>query len=406
MRQFNPQKFAAAPLFYLVILSGLGLVLRWHMVHPLPINYRFFVHAHSHTAFMGWVYNALFLLIIQFFVKKEDRGRRFFWYFVWLQVGVLGMLFSFPFQGYKAVSITFSTVHLVATAAVAVSFFRLLKHDNSPAAAFLRWALAYQLVSGLGPLLLGPLAAMGMKDSPWYSLAIYFFMHFQFNGWFVLGCLAIVFRWLGLQGWSISPLHAKRLVWLLAWPVAPAYFMSVIWTEETLPVYAISLASALLQIGGVYLLITEVWRPMGRLLRQPWVKGCIYLGLLLLVVKYLLQLAGSTPGVAGWIFSNLGLIIAFIHLIFLGVVSYLLFGFFLLAGWVKSTVLVKTGLVLLFAGFLLTEALLILLPTLHLVGVAVAFPYFHGLVAAAVFMFAGSIFITTGVPVRGTSVNE
>lgn len=397
MSRFSPQKFAAAPLFYLVVLSGLGLVLRWHMVQPLPVNYRFFVHAHSHTAFMGWVYNALYLLVIHFFVNKEARSRRFFWYFVWLQVGVLGMLFSFPFQGYKAVSITFSTVHLAATVAVAVSFFKLLKGNTSLAAGFLRWALVYQLVSGLGPLLLGPLAAMGMKDSPWYSLAIYFFMHFQFNGWFVLGCLSVIFRWLSLKGWSTSSSHAKWLVLLLAWTVAPAYFMSVIWTAETLPVYGISLLTALLQIGGVVLLIMIIWTPIAQLLRQNWIKACFYLALLLLVTKYFLQLAGSTPGVAGWIFSNHGLIIAFIHLIFLGVVSFALFGIFLLVGWLKNTLVVKTGLVILFAGFLVTELLLTLVPILSITAMSVSLPYFEGLVWAAAFMFAGSIFITSGV---------
>ena len=254
MSRFDPGKFARFPLLYLVALSALGLLLRWQMVSPLPINYRYFVHAHSHTAFMGWVYNTLFLLILQHFVAKENNGKLFRRYFIALQIGVVGMLASFPFQGYGPVAIAFSTLHMAVTIAIAVSIFKLIKDDSTLAATFLRWALIYQLISGVGPLMLGPLSAMGLKDSPLYSLSIYFFMHFQFNGWFVLACLAILFRRLETSGWSLADGDRKWLTYTLWYTVGPAYVMSALWTDAGDWKYLLAIVTGTLQVVGALLL--------------------------------------------------------------------------------------------------------------------------------------------------------
>lgn len=390
MSQFDPRRYARIPLLFLVVLSALGLVLRWQMLQPLPINFRYFVHAHSHTAFMGWVYNALFLLIIQYFIPETQRSRRLFWYFVWLQLGVLGMLFSFPFQGYGPVSIAFSTVHLAAGIAVAVNFFRLTSPDTSLSASFLRWALGYQLLSGIGPLLLGPLAAMGLKETPWYPLAIYFFMHFQFNGWFVLGCLALLFRWLENTGTKIPQKQAGWLRYTLAWTAGPAFLMSALWTEAGPWFYPLAVAVGIVQIAGAWLLLQTIWKPVVRLAASAWVKWCLCIGLISLGVKYVLQLAGSIPGPADWIFANHGLIIAFIHLVFIGVASFMLFSFYGLAGWLNTSRILMNGLVLFFAGFAITEVLLTSLPVLSLLGLILPVPYFVGLAVAAGLMLGGS----------------
>ena len=397
MPRFNPQKYARIPLIFLLILSAIGLLLRWQTVDPLPVNYRHFVHAHSHTAFMGWVYNALYLLVIFYFISEEQRTRRFFWYFIWLQAGVVGMLFSFPFQGYGAVAISFSTLHLAAGVAVAISFFRLLRHDRSLSATFLRWALFYQLVSGLGPLLLGPLAVMGLKDSPWYSLAIYFFMHFQFNGWFVLGCLALLFRWFENNKVVFPGILSRWLTYTLAWMAGPAFLMSALWTEAGQWFYAVAIPTALLQVLGAWILLQTVWPVLGKLLKTGWLKWCFLLGISSLSLKFLLQLGGSIPGIDNWAFANQGVVIAFIHLVFIGVASFMLFGFYLLAGWMKRKWMLKTGLTLFFSGFVLTEIILIAFPVSSLAGVAFHVPYFEGLVLGAGLLFLGSVLIVTDI---------
>ncbi|WP_339785511.1 hypothetical protein [uncultured Imperialibacter sp.] len=397
MSRFDPGKFARFPLLYLVALSALGLLLRWQMVSPLPINYRYFVHAHSHTAFMGWVYNTLFLLILQHFVAKENNGKLFRRYFIALQIGVVGMLASFPFQGYGPVAITFSTLHMAVTIAIAVSVFKLIRDDSTLAATFLRWALIYQLISGVGPLMLGPLSAMGLKDSPLYSLSIYFFMHFQFNGWFVLACLAILFRRLETSGWSLADGDRKWLTYTLWYTVGPAYVMSALWTDAGDWKYLLAIVTGTLQVVGALLLLRCVWKSVKVKLRVPWARQCLQLGITLLTVKYFLQLAGSIPGIDGWVMANNGIIIAFIHLIFIGVVSFMLLGFYLLEGWLHLTAVSKTGMLVFFGGFAITELALIVPPAFSLVGLSVQFPYFETLAGAAAILLIGSVLMALEV---------
>lgn len=393
MQLFNPQKYARIPLVFLVVLSAIGLLLRWQMVEPMPVNYRYFVHAHSHTAFMGWVYNALYLLIIFYFIGEEKRTRRFFWYFVWLQAGVVGMLFSFPLQGYGAVAIAFSTLHLAAGVAVAISVFRLLRHDHSLSSTFLRWALFYQLISGVGPLLLGPLAVMGLKESHWYSLAIYFFMHFQFNGWFVLGCLALLFRWFENNKVVFPGILSRWLTYTLAWMAGPAFLMSALWTEAGHWFYTIAIPTALLQLLGAFILLQTAWPLLVKLLKPGWLRWCFLVGIGSLSLKYLLQLGGSIPGIDAWAFANQGVVIAFIHLVFIGVASFMLFGLYMLSGWLKPAWTLKSGLALFLTGFALTELILPALPLATLAGLAFPLPYFAGLLAGAGLLLAGSVLL-------------
>ncbi|MCU0355278.1 MAG: hypothetical protein MUD08_16310, partial [Cytophagales bacterium] len=102
-------------LLWLGLAAGIGVLLRYAQVWPMPdgFNYRFWLHAHSHVMLLGWLFNALFANLLAAFVPpdRQPRYRTLFWV---LQAAVLGMLLTFPVQGYAAFSIAFSTLHMVA----------------------------------------------------------------------------------------------------------------------------------------------------------------------------------------------------------------------------------------------------------------------------------------------------
>src|SRR6478609_2620755 len=182
--------------FNFFIASLMGLLLRLMYVAPIEgVNFQFLMHGHSHVAMLGWVYLMLYCLIIHFFVPKEIQQKAVYNRLFWVtQIAVIGMMIDFPAQGYAFASILFSTLHIFCS----YYFVHLIWKDAKPSAApekrMLRTALAFMLLSTLGVWCLGPAVGLMGKASAFYQIAIQFFLHFQFNGWFLFAVLALFFK--------------------------------------------------------------------------------------------------------------------------------------------------------------------------------------------------------------------
>ena len=186
-------------IFYLLLTATLGLLLRWLIIYPIPgVSFRYLQHTHSHIAFMGWVFNAFFVAIILGYFKNEPGIlKSFHKLFIFLQISVIGMLATFPFQGYGLFSIAFSTLHTILAFWFVIKFLLISRKNNlrkNPSYKYLLAGFIFLAISALGPLALGIISAQGMKDSDWYDLAIYFFLHFQYNGWFLFVVFALFFQ--------------------------------------------------------------------------------------------------------------------------------------------------------------------------------------------------------------------
>lgn len=104
------QLYIALGLFLAAIVGG--LVLRMLFFVDLPVVFKHIVHAHSHTAILGWIYLALVLLIYKNYLKDWVPNRVFLCIYSCTLISIVGMMLSFPIQGYAAVSIFFSTLFL------------------------------------------------------------------------------------------------------------------------------------------------------------------------------------------------------------------------------------------------------------------------------------------------------
>src|SRR5690606_20143204 len=121
-RMFN------VPLVFLLVAASIGLLLRWQLVSPFSgINFTYFLHAHSHVMFLGWVANVL-LLAFAWRLIPDERRWPFLAAFWTLQVLLLGMLISFPLQGYGTYSIVFSTLHTLVVFVYIALFFRTIRY--------------------------------------------------------------------------------------------------------------------------------------------------------------------------------------------------------------------------------------------------------------------------------------
>ncbi|SDK68886.1 hypothetical protein SAMN04488034_101119 [Salinimicrobium catena] len=351
----NLKKHAQISLGYFLLAALLGVFLRFFFVTSIPANFRYVVHAHSHIALLGWVYLGLSTLIYKMYFQKAGTAktyRRIFWF---TQVTLLGMLFTFPFTGYAALSITFSTLFLFASYLFTWFVLKKVPEKYKRTASFrsIKGALWYLVFSSIGPWALGGIMATLGKTSIWYKMAIYFYLHFQYNGWFILALCGVLFYFLEKLGLAPRKKDFSRFFYLLNAGVILSFFLSVLWIEPHWIFYALGALGAILQLMAFF----EFFGILRNkdLQFSPFVKSLLKIAALLLAVKIILQLFSAHPFFAELAFTYTDFVIGYLHWTFLGLVSITLFAFFEITGLLKVS---KMVFWIYFVGFALTEALI------------------------------------------------
>ncbi len=141
------QKRFSIPLVFLFVAACIGLLLRWHFIIPIRwLKYPYWLHAHSHIMFLGWVFNVLFLA----FVWNYNLSSRYRRLFAVIQILLAGMLVSFPIQGYGVISIIISTVHTFSIWMFSLWLFKdFRKTDELISKWFAKSSLILFIVSSL-----------------------------------------------------------------------------------------------------------------------------------------------------------------------------------------------------------------------------------------------------------------
>lgn len=127
----NRQKWFSLGVFNLMLVAAFGALMRYKSAYSFPyFNQSFLLHAHSHFAFAGWIshilYSGLIILIAKYITDKQVKK-----YKALLLINLIsayGMLFAFSAQGYKAVSISFSTLSIFVSFFFAVFFLKDSKY--------------------------------------------------------------------------------------------------------------------------------------------------------------------------------------------------------------------------------------------------------------------------------------
>lgn len=355
----NLKKHIQVALGYFFLAALLGVFLRLFFVTSIPANFRYLVHAHSHIALLGWVYLALSTLIYKIFLQKagkEKTYRRIFWF---TQITLLGMLFTFPFTGYSALSITFSTLFLFAS--YLFTWFVLKKtpekHKKTHSYKCIKAALWYLVFSSIGPWALGGIMATLGKASIWYKMAIYFYLHFQYNAWFILALCGILFYFLEKKGFSIDKKDFSRFFYLLNISIVLTFFLSVLWVEPHWKYYMLAALGAILQLMAFlefFKIVNRIWKN-GRFSLSPFNLFILKVAAGMLVVKIVLQLFSAHPYFAELAFTHTDFVIGYLHWVFLGLVTLALLGFLKMAGLLAVS---KPALIIYLTGFILSEALI------------------------------------------------
>lgn len=390
--------------FNLLLVAFIGLILRYKIAFSLPfIDQKHLLHGHSHFAFAGWISMALMVFMVDFASRKKNTN--LFQKYNWLLWGNLitayGMLFSFPFQGYGLFSIFFSTISIFLSWIFTVYFWHELNgiSKNKITHLWFKAGLLFNAVSALGAFALAGMMANKIIHQNWYLLAVYFFLHFQYNGWFFFTCMALFLE----RIMEVLPYLKKQklIFWLFAGSCFPAYFLSALWLSMPDWAYAIIVVSALLQVVAWLLLILQLvpkWSEVSHLFGSL-AKWLLLFSGIAASIKLLLQLASTIPSISTLAFGFRPIVIAYLHLILLGIITLFLLSNFVTLKLIPLNKKAFAAIVIFVFGILFNEILLMTQGIAAMLESSIGY-IDQLLLLAAVILFSGMLLLNLGIKNR------
>ena len=209
---------------------------------------------------LGWLYLGLYGLIVTNFVPKEQ------WhpdstsvYFGSVKSAYWGCCSLFHSRGMARCRLVFPPCTFFAPILLPPICGWISKAAPGFSRLLLRSSLAFMVLSTFGVWSMGPLMAWGFKHSIWYHLAVQFFLHFQFNGWFIIALLALFFRWMEQKGHLPSKIFKRWFYGLLLSATFLTFALAVAWSEPHPLVFACNSIGVLLQLAALVLLFRHLW---------------------------------------------------------------------------------------------------------------------------------------------------
>ncbi len=333
-------------------------------VYPVELlNFENTLHSHSHFAILGWLYNALYIAIVYTYVRDPLKQKKYNILFWITQVSIIGMLLTFAWQGYAAYSITFSTMHILCSYAfiffVLKDIFVIKKETLS--LKFIYAALFFLFLSSLGPWGLVVVVIQGLGGTDLYKQVIYFYLHFQYNGWFVFAVVGLWLKYFEDHGAKYKEGAASISFHLLFFATLGAYFLSLLGFNIPSSLKFVGIACAFLQLNGIrylYILLfkneVKIFQNAGKL-PQLFFRFSFFM----LFIKFLMQLVSALPKIGDAAFISREVTIGFIHLVMLGVISAGVLGWLTMNNLLNSqNKLLMYGSYIFLASFMVSEMLL------------------------------------------------
>lgn len=388
------KKLVIVCLINFLVAALMGLFLRMVYVFPISTEYRNLMHAHSHGAMLGWVYLMLYVLIVQHFVpENKPIFNRLFWL---TEIAVIGMMLSFPFQGYAAISITFSSLHIFCSYYFVRLVWKHMKVAYQPVRMLIKAALIFMLFSTVGVWCLAPAAALLGQDSPFFQIAIQFFLHLQFNGWFLFAILALFMR----QFPRLNMILFHRFFKLLIAATILTFALPVSWFAFHPALLWINGLGVVLQLwAGIYFirLLQPHWQEFWR--KKPiLIKWAYGLALISFIIKVTLQSSSIFPEISSMAYNYHNFVIGFIHLMMLGVISGFLFAFLFESPLIEiKSKSLNFGFYSFIIGFITTELILLLQGFYYYYAWGMLPNYFWILFLCSILLPFGIIFIILNI---------
>ncbi len=344
----------------LCIVAIIGVLMRYKIGFEFPyFEQRNLLHAHSHFAFSGWITHILYTLLVTFLKTKQVKSGQIS-HLIWANlVCAFGMLISFTIQGYGPFSILFSTVSILVSYVFSYQYFIALKEIVHPSKKWFKAALFFNILSSLGTIYLSYMMVSKNINQQTYLGSVYFYLHFQYSGWFFFAVLGLLMAKL-----HESPLFTYNEKIFRAFFIAciPAFILSILWAKLPGFIYIFPVIAVVLQLYGLWMLIILLKNNFKNL-NKDWtqhVKWILGLAFIALIIKLCLQAGSIFPEISKLAFGFRSIVIAYLHLVLLAFITLFLLGYLLLCGYIKQSKLSLLGLVLFSIGVFANEFVLMI----------------------------------------------
>jgi hypothetical protein len=309
-----------------------------------------------------------------------------------------GMLISFIIQGYGLLSISFSTLSILVTSVFTIYFWADLQWIKKKATSILwfKAALVFGIISSIGALSLSYLMANKTTDQNWYLASIYFFLHFQYNGWFLFAGMGLLTDKLEFLIHEQKKLNA--IFYLFFFACIPAYFLSILWIPFNVIIYQILILAVILQLIA-WAIMLNIFFKNSRAISKKFSsqgKSILILSAIAFTIKLLLQSGSIHPALSQLSYGFRPIIIGYLHLVLLGVTSIFIIGYIISFKLIITNKLAIKGIIVFIAGIIINELLLMTQGVAALSYIAI--PYINEmLLVAAMILFIGTITISLGI---------
>lgn len=349
----------------LFLVAFMGVLMRYKIAFSFPLlDQKHMQEAHSHFAFYGWITQLLYVLFYRYLTKVKPQEWQSRIYPIILKVNfslAILMLLGFLWRGYFWFTITISTLSLLLSFIIFFSLYKDLRTVKNKANVWILGGLFFAMLSSLGVASLSYMMASGHIYQNIYLASTYYYLHFQYNGFFLFACIGLFIFQIENLGAKISDKDNRLIFKLLFFSCIFGYGLSILWVDLPLWVFILILLASILQTLGavkLFFLVKKNWAIIrGKMpLYYQWI--IIYVAIAFFV-KILLQLGSNIPSVNQFAFGFRNVVIAYLHLVLLMCISTFLVGQIFTAINIKPIKKIQHYGILLFLIFVFLNELLL-----------------------------------------------
>lgn len=359
----NTKFWLKISLLNLCIVAALGVLMRYKIGFEFPyLDQKHLQHSHSHFAFAGWSGHTLMVLMVYFLQTKitNFKGNKYKNIIIFNLICSYGMLVSFIIEGYGLVSIILSTASILVSYVFGYRFIKDLKllDDDLLVKSWFKAAIFFNIISSLGTFYLAYMMASKNVVQDWYLSSIYYYLHFQYNGWFFFACMGLAFGFLNLRKSEHSFYETSFKLFAIA--CVPAYFLSTLWLDLPLWIYITTVIASIIQVFAWFKLLAVLLKARKNALENysPLLRYILMFVSFALSIKLILQLGSTIPFISNLAFGFRPIVIAYLHLVLLAIITLFIFFYIYANHLIFISKKIKYGILLFSIGVLLNEIVL------------------------------------------------